>query len=259
MLQDKIQTALEVIREMPGLSPVVMSSFGKDSMVLLDLVKRVRGKLPILFFREPFFPEKYAFANRQILENGYSVYDYPPLSTAVNKKGEAFEISNFYQAGTVNEYIFCPTGIETPVEGEPYLCGLYDLLNKPTGTFTFPWDTVLLGHKSSDTDPMLDKCPLTSHVVKSGPLNAIFPIKDFTDADVWAYHNEFKLPVHHSRYSNGCELSDKSKNPDYFPACMACIDRDGPPVVHCPRTGGLIPNISGSVKYAEVLKPFYVR
>lgn len=258
MLEEKVAKAIEVVQGLPGKNPVVMSSFGKDSMVLLDIVKRSGFKFPLLFMKEPFFPEKYAFANEQILRNRYVVYDYPPLSTAVTKKGPVFEVSNFYQVGTEAEYIFLPTGIIPPGEGD-YLCGLYDLLNKPTGTFRFPWDTVLLGHKSSDKDPMLGDVELTAHVVDAGPVQVAFPIRDFTDEDIWAYHNAYGLPVHSSRYANGAELPDKTFNPDYFPACMACIDRDGPSSVYCPRVGYTIPNISNAVKYVTVQKPSYVR
>lgn len=259
MLQEKVKRAIEVVKSNPGSDPVVMSSFGKDSMVLLDIVKKAGLKLPILFFKEPFFPEKYLFANEVILAEGYSVYDYPPLFTALTKRENTFEVSNFYQVGTPEEYIFCPTGIVPPTPNLPFLCGLYDLLNKPTGTYRFPWDSVLIGHKDSDTDFMLQPEGLTDYIVKSGPVYALFPLKDFTDEDIWAYHNEFGLPVHSTRYANGKELADKSQNPDYFPACMNCIDRDQQGKVFCPKLGYNIPNISSSVNYMTVQKPHYVR
>lgn len=76
--------------------PVVMSSFGKDSMVMLEILKCMGHKLPVICHRKQFFPEKYEFANRVIQENGYVVYDYPPLSTAVIQGNGEMEIVNYY-------------------------------------------------------------------------------------------------------------------------------------------------------------------
>jgi len=238
-----------------------MSSFGKDSMVLLDLIKSAGFKLPVLFFREPFFPRKYEFANKIILDNDYVVYDYPPLKTALMKGNGQVEVINLYQVGTEREYIYLPTGISQPIKGESFLCGLNDLLAKPTGTFRFPWDTILIGHKSSDHDPMFGEVKLKTDTVRTGPIKLVLPLKDFTDEDIWEYHRLFSLPVHESRYdsTNGWkEHKNLTANPDYFPACVRCIDRDEERTVFCPKVGKRIRNISGAVEYLTVDLPKYI-
>lgn len=240
---------------------VVMSSFGKDSMVLLDLIRSVEFKLPVLFFREPFFPKKYEFANRVILDNDYVVYDYPPMRTALMKVNGQVEVINFYQVGTENEYIYLPTGISPPQKGEEALCGLDHLLAKPTGTFRFPWDTILIGHKSSDHDPMFGDVKLKMDVARAGPVKLVLPLKDFTDEDIWEYHRVYNLPIHSSRYdsNNGWkEHKDLTSNPDYFPACVRCIDRDEGRTVFCPKLMKRIGNISGAVEYLTVNLPEYI-
>lgn len=262
MLEKKIKTAIELIKEQVSEHSITMSSFGKDSMVLLDLISKAEQKLPILFFREPFFPEKYEFANKIILERGYSVYDYAPLRTAVIKKNGQVEIANFYQVGTEDEYMFLPTGITKPIEGKPFLCGLFDLLNKPTGTYNFPWDTVFIGHKSSDIDPMMGSVDLESDVVDTGPVKLVLPLKDFTDKDIWEYHQRFNLSIHESRYNRAAswkEFEDKSSNPDYFPACMLCIDKDEKNRVLCPKTGKMADNISHLADYVTIDRPKYIK
>lgn len=262
MLEKKIKAAVELIREQVSDHSIVMSSFGKDSMVLLDLVFKADLKLSILFFREPFFPEKYEFANKVILERGYSVYDYAPLRTAIVKKDDQIEIANFYQVGTEDEYMFLPTGIIKPIEGKPFLCGLSDLLNKPTGTYNFPWDTVFIGHKSSDVDPMLGSVELNTSVVDTGPIKLVLPVKDFTDEDIWEYHQRFNLPIHESRYNrkdSWKEFKDKSFNPDYFPACMLCIDSDERERVLCPRLGKMVDSLSYLADYVTIKVPEYIK
>lgn len=237
-------------------NPIVMSSFGKDSMVLLDLIKRCGYKLPILFHKEPFEPKKYMFSNRIILEEDYTVYDYPPMRTGIVKNGEAMEIANFYQLG--NSYSYLPTGIR---ENEKGLCGLLDLYSKPLSLFNYPWDLVFLGHKSTDIDPIFGPVPVNQNVIHSDICDFILPLAAFTDTDIWSYIEAFDVPYNDKRYdkNNGYkEFQDITYNPDYFHACINCIDRDKPDVVYCPKVNKSIPNISKYLDYPEITLPSYV-
>ncbi len=258
-LDDKISNALDVVRQIMNNSknPVIMSSFGKDSMVVLDLIKRCDYKFPILFFKEPFFPTKYKFANEVILNNGYTVYDYPPLYTGIVKKDKVMEIANFHQIG--DETIYLPTGIKSPVN-DIYLCALWDIYEKPTGTFKFPWDLVVLGHKSSDKDPILGGVPLNTQFLL-GKISAAFPISEFTDEDIWEYIRRFNVPYNDLRYNkddNFREFADITYNPDYFPACTLCMDKDSSDVVHCPKLDTDIKNVSKSLNYLDIKLPSYI-
>jgi 3'-phosphoadenosine 5'-phosphosulfate sulfotransferase (PAPS reductase)/FAD synthetase len=108
-----------------------MCSFGKDSMVLLHLCRSMDFKWPVLFHREPFMPHKYRFANQIIDDWNLTVYDYRPSAVSIMKKGHTMEIVNEYQIGT--QTCVVPTGI-CSIEGEKeFICGLEDLLCKPTG------------------------------------------------------------------------------------------------------------------------------
>jgi len=49
-------------------NPVILCSFGKDSMVMLYLIRKIKKDIPVLFFKEPFFPKKYSFANEVIMD-----------------------------------------------------------------------------------------------------------------------------------------------------------------------------------------------
>jgi hypothetical protein len=260
-MKNKIERAVDLIRREATAKTVVLSSFGKDSMVLLDIVEKMGLRFPILFFKEPFFPEKYFFSNRVILERKYIVYDYPPVKTGLVKRNGKFEVINFHQAGREDECLMLPTGVVAPKDGGPFICGLGDLLNKPTGTFKFPWDTLLIGHKSSDVDPIWDRIKLSSDVVNSGPVKLVFPIESFTDDDIWEYHKLFNVPYNALRYDSNSgfkEFEDKSYNPDYFPACMRCVDRDENKVVMCPMLKSKKDNISSEIDYLDLELPKYI-
>ncbi len=265
-LDEKVVAALTLIEEQCAqhAHPVVMSSFGKDSMVLLSLIRKAGLKLPVIFHTEPFEPKKYTFSNRVIEAMGYSVYDWPPFEMQVIQRGEHFEIVNRHQVAP-ERFDYLPIGIKEPgpdAAPDTYLCGLKDLYMKPTGGFVFPWDLILLGHKSSDVDPILGPVPLEHDVVKDA-IDSAFPLRHFTDEDIWAYTVREKIPINHGRYDarNGFkEKPDLSTNPDWFSVCTACMRKGGAEEVNCPKQNRVIPNVANLLRWvpAEAF-PEYVR
>lgn len=241
--------------------PAIMCSFGKDSMVVLDLVRKHR-ELPVIFHREAMQPHKYAFANRVIAELGLAVYDYPPLNTDAQESEGEFEILSYYQIG--QRTCMVPTGIREPDSVGHFACGLNDIYLKPMGTFAYPWDLVFHGHKSSDRDPFYGDIPLRADVARNVDCaSAAFPIRHFTDADVWEYIEANGLPIHHERYEkvDGAwrEREDKTHNPDYITACVACMKRSAPAAVPCPRLNGrMVSNVSGQLRWAQKLNVPYM-
>lgn len=236
--------------------PAIMCSFGKDSMVLLHLIRSKGITLPVIFHKEPFYPEKYEFANKVIKDWGLTVYDYPPLDTAVFKKNGHIEILNYYQAGAKS--VILPTGIIEPDYTKKYLCGLTDLLQKPLGNYTYQWDVVFIGHKSSDVDPLQGAVPLHLDLkVNLGSVDLAFPLRDWTDDDIWDYTEKNDVPCQTNRYINREEIEDKTYNSDYFPVCTRCLDKDNPMQVDCPKLNMAINNISSLVNQVEDIKLDY--
>lgn len=236
--EEKVAKAAQLIADVLKVAknPCVMCSFGKDSIAVLHMVKKQRD-LKVVFHREPFQHHKYEYANRVMLEWDLAMVDYPPLGTTV-QDGDEFEIVNQYQAG--NRHVYLPTGIRPPVPGHKLVCGLDDIYNKPTGTFNYPFDMAFHGHKSVDVDPILGAVPLRSDVAMNlGAISAAFPLRHFTNDDVWRYIEENGIPIHHERYekvdSQWRERADKTLNPDYMNACTACMSAKNGPSVFCPK------------------------
>lgn len=232
-----IKRTLEHIEEVLNNSnnPIVMTSFGKDSMVMLHLVRQIENT-PVLFFKEPFFPKKYVFANKIIEEWNLTVYDYEPFATDTISNNGNFEIINFYRLPHGNQ-LYLPTGIEKRNGGD-YLCAFSDLLNKPTAQdFTFKWDLVFLGHKSSDKDHIFGDVTIKDQLFKMPDLTFSMPLKDWTDKDIWDYIEQNNLPYNEKRYDKeNCymEFSDRTYNNDYHPACYECLDPHNSGEVFCP-------------------------
>lgn len=259
---DKLDHAHGVI--MDGLaaydSHVVASSFGKDSMVLVDLVRQ-HADLPVVFHREPFQPRKYQFAEGVIRDWNLRVHDFPPTSTACQEGNGEVEIVGYYQVGAA--YNMLPTGIRAPKDGEDFVCGLRDIYQRPTGAFNWPWEALFHGHKASDHDPVWGDIPINADIHQNvGSASYVFPLRHWTDEDIWRYTEENGLPVHGTRYEKvdgrWREREDKALNQDYVTACTACMSRTAPASVPCPKLGGkMVSNVSGQLRWADkVILPY---
>jgi hypothetical protein len=287
-LEDKIAHAKHLIYEWGAGPAVLLCSFGKDSMVLLDLIRDALPQrelnchsypLPVIYHRHPYFPARHEFAERVIRSWALEVYDFPPVACGVKCKGDSrsemvdrdqppsssphlpspgrLELVTRYQIGS--GVIDVPMNTEPPIARRPFVCGLQWLTRPKTLGSQWPWQTVFIGHKSSDVDPYEGPVPLKSDHVQTAGVNAVFPLRHWTDDDVWDYTQTNRLPYDARRYFERSEAGDKWLNPDYVHACTACIDpRETRRTVPCPKLGGaLVRNLGPTVVRMETL-PDYI-
>lgn len=243
-------------------TPAFMCSFGKDSMVLLHLLRSRKLRLPVIFHRDPWWPEKYAFADRMIREYGLEVHDYPPVAMTLWQGEKIMAFTNHYQTGPLPGGVLkLPKNILPPEEGKRFLCGL-DVLKRPVGTFNYPWDCVLIGHKNSDEDSIAGRVTLHCDIKLNagiGP-DAAFPLREWTDADIWQYTHENEVPQQTDRYDtiNGVELEDKWTNSDYANVCIACCDKSKPcRSTHCPKLDCEVSYCGDRVPYDSVKLDYF--
>lgn len=256
--KEKVKHAKSVIQSSlkNWTTPAIMCSFGKDSMVVLHLVLQEK-KLPVIFHREPFQHHKYKFANKIIEDWDLEVHDYLPAYAEVQQQGGEFEIVKHYQIG--DKTCMVPVGIR-PME-KSGVCGLDKIYLSPKGTIQYPWNLVFHGHKSTDTDPIYGDIPLGSDTVCNlNHVSASFPVRHFTDEDIWRYHEENNIPIHSERYENVSgkwrEREDKTHNPDYINACVACMT--GEKFVECPKLGHTVASISSQLRWAKLADLHYI-
>lgn len=241
-------------------APALMWSSGKDSMVLLFLLRSraVRGVegFPVIWHREPWGGRKYEFGERMVREWGFRVYDWAPTSVVASAAGAAVCLVNHYQVSRSGKTCALPIDIEEPAHfhGGDFVCGLRDIVHRPKGQFEYPWDVVLHGHKSSDVDPLLGPVPLEQDIVLNEGAPAVaFPLRNWTDADVWEFTRRYDVPQQWDRYDRetGQENPDRTTNPDYFEGCMRCLDKREKATVFCPKLRMQVTNISGQVAYVD--------
>jgi 3'-phosphoadenosine 5'-phosphosulfate sulfotransferase (PAPS reductase)/FAD synthetase len=242
--QEKEARALALLQPllMQARNPIVLCSFGKDSIVLLHLCLRLR-KVPVLFFRFPKFHEKHAHAYKVMTDWDLEVYDAWPSQVQYYQSGTFFEVLHGYQTGE-QSFIQLFSGIRARQDHETrYLCAVKDLLCRPLAAgWSYPWDLTIHGHKGSDDPEIGGAGAIANPVSPLGATTLVVPFVDWTDADIWAYIQHYDLPYDRQRY----EQQDETTSPDKYPTCYRCLDgayRGA--LVPCPmQHEQLIPNIA---------------
>jgi len=234
-------------------NPAVMCSFGKDSIVVLHMVMAFR-KLKVIFHRHQFQHHRYDYANKMMRKWDLHVVDYAPSGTAMSENEAETNVVSYYQVG--QKPVYLPTGLIQDHNSKDTLCALDDLYGRPTGIFSYPFDLVFHGHKSVDVDPVLGAVPLFSDVAMNvGSVSAAYPIRHFTNDDVWRYIEENDIPINHAAYEmksgKWTSREDKSSSPDYVSCCFSCISAKTGNSVYCPKLGCSVSNVSNQVRWAN--------
>ena len=257
-LRDKVEETKEFLRSELAKykKPVANVSFGKDSMVMLHLLRAVGIFPQIVFYTSPWFPRKLDFARWVIAELDLEVYDYPPIRTSMLYGKGIAAFCDEFQTSSVTT-VAVPKNIVEYQEGDDeskFICGV-GFFTRPCGTFCYPWDVAIVGHKDTDSDQIYGDVPLHTRVLyrDAGP-DYIYPLKEWTDTDVWDYTEAYQIPVQPDRYDRETrvELADKTFNSDYFEACIRCVDaRKAGQRVFCPKLKTEIMNVSEKVQKFE--------
>ena len=232
-LQGKIRVTLDFIKKCLDVSinPICLCSFGKDSLVMLHLILRIK-KIPVIYWREPFYQSKFEYPQKVAQLWDLEIYDYPPTFCDYLQLDDYFDVYNFYYAGGKN-YINLYTGIKKyKLNDKKFLCAYKDLLMRPkVPIYDFRWDCIFHGHKQIDPIYIVDNIPLPK-LTSFGNGILVLPIKDWTDEEIWAYIERYELPYNKERYDN----KNEETNNDIFPTCYDCLDyRNLDKKVLCPK------------------------
>ena len=250
---------------------VVLWSGGKDSTAMLHLLRFKAGiDIPVIQFRQPKFRERYAYSDRLIKEWDLTVFEYPASRYALadgpdTETGEVrFDLLHYFQWGS--KAIVLSLGTERPKEGEKFMCGVDDFLKRPTGTFNWPWESVWIGTKNSDTDLIKGHVPLSQEIrYAEGSPVSLYPMHDWMDHDIFRYLVDNNVEPDPTRYVERINIHtsakqwgnnpDKSLNADFYPTCLNCVDRHQGSHVHCPKLKATISNISHLAPYEDIVIP----
>ena len=243
-------------------NPVVLWSGGKDSTAMLHLlIFKLGVRLPCVQWREPRFRHRYAHSDLLAREWDLTLFDYAPGRIAIQDGFDIetgaprFDFLKYYQWGHHSALVLS-LGTEHPKEGEPYLCGLTDVLQRPTGSFNWPWDAAFHGQKSADVDLIKGGVPLAQDVrrVDDSPTQ-LFLMRHWTDDDIFDYLEAEGVPMDPTRYDRASgkwgHKQDKSHNADYYPICWNCVNRHLSAPVWCPKLRSEVNSIAHLAPYED--------
>lgn len=259
--RDKLDSAAKIINQVMSnyANPAILCSFGKDSLVMLHMLQQRRDSksLPIIYYRQNLFPKKNDFANRMISEWELKVIEYPASGYLVGNNNATCEVIRQFVIG--QKAIAISYGNLYEPDDGVFACGLRDMLQAPVGGITFQWDALFCGHKSSDKDPLAGDLSLKVDIHQSlGNASLAYPLRHWTDEDVWTYIRSYGLPFDENRYDeNGKDKEDKTYNPDWLPACTRCINKFCGETVRCPKNGMDVTNIGKHIEHFDMKMSYY--
>lgn len=234
-IQEKISRACEILeKSLHGQRPAVLTSFGPRSMLLTHMLREWHThEFEAIFFRHPFFPKKQHFAETTIARWDLTCHQNIAPSGSWIANGE---VCYAYGQSDLN-----PQGIfgikidrEEPRQHWPYLCGKADLLECHRGKTEWPWKNLITAVKDE------------SEVQHRGDGILIFnPITSFSDEEVWALIDEYKVPVDDMVYESiggvWKKKADRAFDPTQIAYCNLCFAGDVK--VKCPKSGLMMDTI----------------
>lgn len=242
-------TTHELIREQLAAltNPCVACSFGKDSMVMLHMLLQHNPAIPVIYVEQFPSKHKHDFAKRMMTEWKLNMHLVAPAWRTVYGKAGHVELVTGYELGP-KAYLAIPTEPIIDLEEETALCGVDALHAITSAPPSLQFDGVFIGHRNDDKDVVLGDIPLNNNqaVIVTEGFRYIYPLKDWTSADVWNYHRRFEVPANEGRYGR----KDPEFNNDVWNLCTRCLAQDG--WVRCPKERDEVPAFGGLVDWEGV-------
>lgn len=195
-------------------SPAVLSSFGKDSMLLLALAREVRTDFTVLWFRTGFDE---TFAKRIIREWNLTAFSWAPAM-------DQYLLTNGSDRTLVQEYSFGSDRLPVLTDLAPGTACSRKIAPRTPQLF-LPFDVILWGAKDCDTHWVKGNGHFKEDGFMLGNAHVHAPIRHMSDEQVRANLVELRIP-----YTTDDEL----------PMCTACMTASTSEV-YCPELRRNIP------------------
>lgn len=201
-----------IVREVMSLAkrPALMWSGGKESMLLLYLMREVRKDFPCLWFRTDRTPEQMEFPKRMIMELDLQVFSYAPA--------DVYALPNDEGVTLIHEYSFGQHRYPVLVDVESGdRCSL-QLNSMRTPQMSHVWDFLFCGFRETDSHPILGTGFVPDDGYFLGDAQVYAPLRHMVDGDVWDAIEDLHVPVDLERY----KFNDSSRDDGVLKLCTAC-------------------------------------
>lgn len=210
-IKDELSTATK---------PVLLCSFGKESVLLLWLLREQCPTMPVIFWHHDMISEQWEFAQRLVKKWDLTVFNWPPADRYLVSRGEGVSM--------INEYMLGGYRFPTISDFERSDRCVLDSNPKRKLEMTYGFDLTFIGTKATDSHYIVGSNPLPQDM-QFGSTRLVAPLRDMTDAQVWDAITELGVPYDELRYPDSTDARDPSAK--HF--CTRCLE--GPTI--CPKTG----------------------
>ena len=215
-------------------SPLLAWSGGKDSQVLLALVQvvaREQGyRFSVAHFRPFNHPSKHLFADLIISMQDLQVVEIKPAFRDAVATGDHIEIVEAYQIAP-GAFLYYPIEAEPDYAAGPGSHCAVEKINEPTSEEPGAFDAVFIGHRGDDVDPAHGAIPLKADVVEASGVRFVYPLKDWSEGDIWDASRILNVAQNGKRYADG----RMDWNADYYEICTKCLHKGDSDFVICPK------------------------
>ena len=250
---EHIRDAENILRrhfsESPESECVALSSFGKDSLAILALLKRIGANVDIAWFDLHIDELKSSYALDWMRKSGTYVHRLEPIATRVLKDhGEVLAYEFRLSSGDV----FTISGPNLPDSiSANTRCAVNMGIAREKARVNLPerWKTLIVGRKSCDVDPTVGSlCWPRKEFVLKGGAKILMPLLEWTESQLTTFLMAENCVPDLRRYvvANGqfVERDDKSFNPDYVDCCCRCLTATTGKAIVCELTNAKVASIA---------------
>lgn len=211
---------------------------------MLWLVREQKPDIDVVYFDAFPSPTKHKFALDITRQYGLKLHSPVAFGRDVIGNGSHVEILEAHLLAPKRAMIFPMEANADYVPDENCLCAL-DRMHAPIADCQLFFDGVFVGHRNDDVDPTQGAVPLESDAVIYSDFRYLYPLKDWTEKDIWEASLLLGIPQNEARYFN----NDMTANNDYYPLCTKCLGSDCE--VICPQTNLPLPGMRSILKLDE--------
>lgn len=164
-------------------NPAVLSSFGKDSMLLLHLIREVIPQVPVLWFRTG---QNEDFAKRIIAEWNLMVVSWAPVGVQLLVNKDQRTLALEYDFGPCRLPVLVDLKGDGPCAKEKFAARTPELV--------VPFDLLFLGYKDSDSHWVRGDAPLFPLQGHHSPFGLCSPLRHMNDSQVLAHIAKLGVP-----------------------------------------------------------------
>jgi len=206
--------------------PCVAVSGGRDSLVVLDLVREFQPDIDVLVFRTDFAPHQWEIIDRLIQLWDLTVIAPLPKASYLLPNGEHLARVDEYELGC---------GVMLPVLRDIVhadVC-LFDLNQRFLAVSPLDFDCVFVGTKRGDRNPAMGRV-VREPITDVGQFTLVAPIFDWSEEAVRERARD--LPYSKEWYVEGDENFDTGN----LLSCSRCVRSGTGEPVHCPKEDKMI-------------------